>query len=544
MKKIYATVIYLFLLLSLLTGCSGKSQSNEASEPDNSGQSPSNETSGPDGNDRPQSDEVSEPESPYVTAVSEKQNFSTKHLKEYSSVWDDEDGLYIYTEQSDSIPYVLIWRYEDVPIGPGQFLEESIYRYMVESYGSDLIDASPVKEYSIGGKTLPGMLFTYKVGEYTVESLRLVYQYGDDLISLNAKYIQEEGDETMDALEDAVKYFTDGISTAENIPNTNNTPGKPGSDKVLITPTGSAAVEYVKYSDTNEYFSMDIPKGWTVEIGLPPDGTIDLISYAIKIYDPENADRRMYLNLSCAGCLKSEEARDWYNSHYPNTLGNYPIVSDVSTAGFFSALGEYYGYSDFEVTENIGPTALNGDLLNARAVSTVSGKPIQGLFTAMVTDMKNYVLKNMFDYTKGTVDVGYVTAYTVIYETAPEEEFLDWQPVLDHCLASLSFTDNFLSQRQKQWKSVMGTSSYIFNAANEISDMIMDTWETRNTSYDVISQKQSDATLDYERVLDVETGLYYKADAGFGDLYDNDRYITADDDTAYLTPSSGLIQWK
>ena len=74
--------------------------------------------------------------------------------------------------------------------------------------------------------------------------------------------------------------------------------------------------------------------------------------------------------------------------------------------------------------------------------------------------------------------------------------------------------------------------------------MIMDTWETRNTSYDVISQKQSDATLGYERVLDVETGLYYKAEAGFGDMYDNDRYIAADDDTAYLTPSSGWIQWK
>lgn len=544
MKKIYATAIYLFLLLSLLTGCNGKSQSAEKSEPGDNGQPQSAGESEPGSNGNPQSAGESEPESPYVTAVSEKQNFSTRHRKEYSSAWDDEDGLYIYTEQFDSIPYVLIWRYEDVPIGPGQFLEESIYRYMIESYGSDLIDASPVKEYSIGDKTLPGMLFTYKVGEYTVESLRLVYQCGEDLISFNAKYIQAEGDETMDALEDAVENFTDGISTAENIPNTNNTPGNPGSDKVLITPTGSAAVEYVKYSDANGYFSMEIPKGWAVEIGLPPDGTVDLISYAIKLYDPANADRKMYLNLSCAGCLKSEEARDWYNSHYPNTLGNYPVVSDVSTAGFFSALGEYYGYSDFEVTENIGPTALNGDLLNAKAVSTVTGKPIQGLFTAMVTEMNNYVLKNMFDYTKGTVDVGYVSAYTVIYETAPEEEFLDWQPVLDHCLASLSFTDSFLSQRQQQWKSVMGTSSYIYNAANEISDMIMNTWETRNTSYDVISQKQSDATLGYERILDSETGLYYKAETGFGDLYDNDRYITVDDDTAYLTPSSGWIQWK
>lgn len=516
MKKIFATVIYVCLLFSLLTGCNGQPKSNEEQKP----------------------------ESPYLTAVSKKQNFSTKHLKEYSSAWDDGDGLYIYTEDADSIPYVLIWRYEDVPIGPSQFLEESIYNHMVESYGSNLLDASPVKEYSIGGKTLPGILFTYKVGEYTVESLRLVYQCGNDLIGFNAKYIQNEGDMTMDALEDAVKYFTDGLPATEDLSKPNNTSGKPGADKVLITPTGSAAVEYSKYIDANGYFTMDIPEGWTVEVGLPPDGTIDLISYAIKIYDPENVDRKMYLNLSCAGFLKSEDARNWYNKHYPNTLGIYPVVSDVSTTGFFSSLGEYYGYSDFKVTENIGPTALNGDLLNATAVSTASGKPIQGLFTAMVTEMHNYVMRNMFDYTKGTIDVGFVTAYTVIYETAPEEEFLDWQPVLDHCLASLSFTDSFLSQRQQQWKSVMGTSSYIFNTANEISDVIMDTWETRNTSYDVISQKQSDATLGYERVLDVETGSYYKAETGFGDMYDNDRYVVADDDTAYLTPSSGWIQWK
>ena len=126
MKKIYATVIYLFLLLSLLTGCNGKSQSAEKSEPGGNGQPQSAGESEPGSNGNPQSAGESEPESPYVTAVSEKQNFSTRHRKEYSSAWDDEDGLYIYTEQFDSIPYVLIWRYEDVPIGPGQFLEESI----------------------------------------------------------------------------------------------------------------------------------------------------------------------------------------------------------------------------------------------------------------------------------------------------------------------------------------------------------------------------------------------------------------------------------
>ena len=84
MKKIYATVIYLFLLLSLLTGCNGKSQSAEKSEPGDNGQPQSAGESEPGSNGNPQSAGESEPESPYVTAVSEKQNFSTRHRKEYA----------------------------------------------------------------------------------------------------------------------------------------------------------------------------------------------------------------------------------------------------------------------------------------------------------------------------------------------------------------------------------------------------------------------------------------------------------------------------
>jgi len=522
MKRTCAIILCILLLLSLLTGCGDQSASQTAAGP----------------------------ESPYVTAVSEKQNFSTKHLKSYSSVWDDEDGLYIYTEEYDSIPYVLIWRYEDISVEPKQFLEESIYNQMVEKYGSDLIGVGPVEDYSIGDKTLPGILFSYLIDGYTIESLRLVYQCGDDIIGFNAKYVKDNGDGTIAALDNAVRYFTDGVAVSNDLSDNSDTHGSgdisdsPKTKEVIITPSESAAVEYVKYVDASGYSSLDIPKDWIVTVGMPPDKICDLISYAITVSDPDNTDRRMYINLSCAAGLKSREASDWYNTWYPDTFGVLPIISDVSTAGFFSAFGEYYGYSDFKVTENIGRTALNGDLLNATAVSSVSGKPIQGLFTAMVTDMTNYVQKDMFNYSGGTVDVGFVSAYTIIYETAPEEEFLDWQPVLGHCLESLYFTDSFLSQRQEQWKSVMATSSYIFNTANEISDMIMDTWETRNTSYDVISQKQSDATLGYDRVLDKDTGLYYKADAGFGDVFDDDRYVVVDDDNAYLTPTSGWIEWK
>ena len=519
MKRLFVIVICCAMLLSVLSGCGSKTEIiTEAG-----------------------SKTETETDSPYKTVASEKQNFSTQCLKAYTTKWDDEDGLYIYTETEDSIPYVLIWRYRDISIDAGQFLEEVICNQMVEKYGPDLIETSPVEDHPVGGKTIPGILFTYKVDEYAVKSLRLAYKLGDDIINFTAKYLDGEGDITMSALDAAVKNFSEGnVEITQKDP----APKEKKSGDVVITPSESASVKYVKYTDASGYFTMDIPEGWTVTVGLPPEYAVDLISYAITVSDPSNADRKLYFNLNCVGGLKSEAARSWYNEWYPNTFGTLPAVTDASTVGFFSAMGNIYGYTDFSVKENIGRTSLNGDLLNAAAKSAATGKPIRGLFTAMVDAMNNPVQKNPFNFAEGMIDVGFVSAYTIIYETAPEGEFTDWQPVLEHCLSSLAFSDAFLSQRADQWKSVMGTSSYIFNTANEISDMIMDSWESRNKSYDVISQKQSDATLGYDRVLDKETGKYYKANAGFGDVNDNDRYVVVDDDIAYLTPSSGWIEWK
>ena len=129
-------------------------------------------------------------------------------------------------------------------------------------------------------------------------------------------------------------------------------------------------------------------------------------------------------------------------------------------------------------------------------------------------------------------------------ETAPEGEFLDWQPVLDHCLSSVSFTSAFLTQREEAWRQVMGTSTVIMQTGSEMSDMIMDTWENAGRSSDILSQKQSDATLGYERVYDTESGDYLKAENGFTDWYDGSRYLPADQDDAYLSPVSGTIIWK
>ena len=57
----------------------------------------------------------------------------------------------------------------------------------------------------------------------------------------------------------------------------------------------------------------------------------------------------------------------------------------------------------------------------------------------------------------------------------------------------------------------------------------------------IISQKQSDATLGYERVYNTETGEVYKAYNGFTDYYHGSKYQPITDDM-YGTKISGYIE--
>ena len=79
--------------------------------------------------------------------------------------------------------------------------------------------------------------------------------------------------------------------------------------------------------------------------------------------------------------------------------------------------------------------------------------------------------------------------------------------------------------------------------ASETSDMIMSSWENRNASFDIMSQKQSDATMGYERIKDTQTGEIIKIDNGFMDHYDGTRYTTISD-AQYADPVDKVVHIK
>lgn len=320
-------------------------------------------------------------------------------------------------------------------------------------------------------------------------------------------------------------------------------------EKLKIVKSETSQITYDNYD--NGLISMEIPKGWKVEVA-----PVDYIHYSFKLYNPENKNYMLLFGLKQEGFLKSEKARSTYEKLYPDAVfSKLAAIDPQNTESFYKVWNknvklsnetelktEYFPYlNDFKVLENLGASKLGGDILRA-TYKNDKDELNQGLFTASVKSIGTYMINtDIFNIFSEKVDVSPLNVYNIILMTAPDTEFNNWQKILDHSLSTLQFSDKFLSGFNSEEANLVSTIQANQKVYDEISDMIMDTWEKRNNSYDIISQKQSDATLGYERVYDTETGEIYKAYNGFTDDYTGNRYQSITDDM-YTQQVSGYIE--
>ena len=322
--------------------------------------------------------------------------------------------------------------------------------------------------------------------------------------------------------------------------------------KVEIKDSETKNIQYEKFN--NGLVSMQIPKGWKVQTNA------NVLTYTIYAYDPGHTERMIFANLKSEGFNKSKDAQDWWKRYYPDTaFARMPIISPQTTEAFFKIYPQTHNlraneadplvnfipnYTNFSVIQNLGKTILGGDLL--RATYQLNNKKIQGLFTGLVSNTGSInQTKNIFDImgTQGTVDVWPLTVYDVFFFTAADDEFNDWQKILDKCIGTIEYSKEFLSQHAKALQNQSDLTKTLSKNASDISDGIMDSWNKRQTSYDITSQKQSDATLGYERVKDTETGEIYRATNGFMDSYSGTRYQSVSDND-YTKGIDGYINLK
>ncbi len=328
---------------------------------------------------------------------------------------------------------------------------------------------------------------------------------------------------------------------------------------ILLTLTGCGRVKVVKNEASkikfekfdNGLVSLMIPKGWKVEVA-----PTDYIHYSFKVYNPNDKNYMFLFGLKQEGFLKSEKARSTYAKLYPDAMfSKLAAIDPQTTEAFYKVWNdnaklsnttelkmEYFPYlNDFTVIDNLGTTPLGGDVIRA-TFKNDGGELQQGLFTASVMSPGSYYINSdMFNLFSEKVDVFPLNVYNIILMVAPDEEFLNWQKIMDYSISTMEFSDTFVKGFNNEESTLVSTIQANQKVYDSISDMIMDSWEKRNNSYDIISQKQSDATLGYERVYDTETGEVYKAYNGFTDDYSGNRYKAITDDM-YTSPVSGYIE--
>ena len=314
----------------------------------------------------------------------------------------------------------------------------------------------------------------------------------------------------------------------------------PAETAVKITQSKAKTVKLGSFD--NGLISFQVPEGWMVEVA-----PVDYIHYSFRAYDPDNMNYMFLFGLKLEGFLKSETARSTYKSLYPDAIFSQLAPIDPQTAeAYFKVWNENAAYAnrvdigysyfpmlnDFTVIENLGASPLGGDVLRA-TYKNDAGETNQGLFTASVYDPGSYYIYG--------VDVFPLNVYNTIIMVAPDDDFVNWQPIYDQCIGSLQFSEAFVNGFNAEEGRLVSTIIANQRVYDSISDMIMDSWEQRSNSYDIISQKRSDATLGYERVYDTETGDIYRAYNGFTDDYSGTRYQTVTDDM-YTQGIDGYIE--
>lgn len=348
----------------------------------------------------------------------------------------------------------------------------------------------------------------------------------------------------------------------------NPSPVEPTKTTINVKEAETKTIQYETVS--NNVFSMQIPKGWKVEtIG-------DAIHYGIRAYNPNDNRYQIFMYLKMEPFLANSQAKNIFNNLYSMSgdkdyqmFAYSTALPSLSTLGFYQAFmdhvgfiygmygSQYYGnvnnhqfpvLYNIKVLDSIQPTynggGQNESILRLNfTVPLSTGEELkgQGLFTASV-------MPTAYTQTISGVDVTPRLVYEVSGVSSAEDDFINWEPILLYCLKSLKYTDSFIKSTQ-QVSVAQGEAARNANSKIQAAyDSYNAAWSKRQTSYDVTSQKNSDATLSYDRVKDPDTGEIYRAENGWYDSYDlnRDKYnksnlqlVTSDSD--YLEPVSGYI---
>lgn len=285
----------------------------------------------------------------------------------------------------------------------------------------------------------------------------------------------------------------------------------------------------LKAVKTND-FSIELPEGWKYDI------TPGNLEFGIVAYDPVKPERRIFYFYIFNPFMKSEEARDFFKYYYGGSsiFGSCPVLEPATVSEFYYKWNEYsdflnlqgynFDYMRFgelniiethELENYMSSYSLDSSVVRAHLTLENSNIPCEGLLSGSVVSLGTYYQNN--------IDCYPLSVYNVMGIIAPADEFPQLQEKLAGILKSFAFTDSYVSSYLK--KSEDATKAILDNARamQAVYDSYNAAWHERQKSNDTISQKNSDATLGYDRLYDAQTGEIYRAEVGWYDDYNLNR---------------------
>lgn len=506
-----------------------------------------------------------------LSVTQDGQDYSTFYDPRFTAEWSEEGGMTIFTDKAGSIPCMQIIQEAVTGFDAEEYFDGYFTPKAQEDYGDKLLTVGELMPLDVAGRTLQSKMYTYEENGATIDVMRLFDIY-DEYVVMYTLYVERgENNDTFTALIDAVSnfqpdadYYANGGAPAP----TDNSGG--GGTPIQIS--GEYSVE--KYQpltlETTHYdggfFSLDLPVGWKIKTAG------EYNTFGFTAYDPQAPERQIFFYCKMFPFLKSQEAKKAAIALAKNVSGtadyfqyamaaDYPVMQPT-TPGFFMAYNDlmavaakyastgafadpslfpYLGdISIIETFANNTPTirgaTLDNSIVRATFISE-NGAACQGLMAAQAMDFGRI-------NGPGNIDMGYYGAYDFMGVTASEGEFAELEATLQKCLFTFSFTQAYLEETSRVVSEQTSQMLKNAQAMQAAYDSYNAAWSARQTTYDILSQKRSDATLGYERLYDPSTGEIYQADNGFYDDYGRNAGLELIGDSAeqyYLEPIDYVV---
>ncbi len=280
-------------------------------------------------------------------------------------------------------------------------------------------------------------------------------------------------------------------------------------------------IEWEDYTDPNGLFTAVIPKGWKV---TSSDG---------------QADGKV------AGLLVTIQSQDEKQGAqvFDYTTISSSIMTEPTVESLVNAL--YSTSTELEILDVSTPDYMQ-QIKDANPDTVLDAKVVHMNYTKNGIEYEC----NFLGFVNKSLISGTYSATTMWAGFAPRGQYENWVEIITKIQSSIKYTDKYTSRYSSSSGTSGGTTGGTTGgtvtgggSSYDMTDAMMDSWNARNKSEDIMSQKQSDATLGYERVYDTETGDIYRADSGFMEEYDKldgQRYAAATDDM-YTEGYSGYI---